>query len=147
MGKKIEKVKVKKLVGQRKDNIIRKAKQGIHSLFLTGRQMFPAFPGKQGSIISSSYGEDKCHNSECCPTFSFPTAFIGKYDITWYGISLWLGSTVPDVSPPSVLCIPSIFAGGTMRKTAEGQMLLKHCSAITKTSLCCQCWFGYKSKT
>ena len=58
-----------------------------------------------------------------------------------------LGSAVPAASPPSFLCTPSLLAGGVVRETEKALTLCKHCSAITKTSLCYQHCFRHKCKT
>lgn len=49
-----------------------------------------------------------------------------------------LGLTVPAVSSPSSLCIPSLLAAEVVRDTEKALMLWQHCSAITKISLCYQ---------
>lgn len=46
-----------------------------------------------------------------------------------------LGSAVPAVSSPSVLCTSSLLSGGVVCEAEKALTLCEHCSAITKTSL------------
>ena len=57
------------------------------------------------------------------------------------------GSTVPAVSPPSLLPTQSLpYTVATEWKTEKALMLCKYCSPITKTLLCYQHRFSHKSK-
>ena len=55
------------------------------------------------------------------------------------------GSAVAAVSPPSFSCTPSLLAGRAVWEADKALMLWKHCSEVTKTSLCYQHCLQHKS--
>lgn len=55
-----------------------------------------------------------------------------------------LGSADPAVSPPNLLPTPNLLTAGTEWETKKVLMLCKRCSAIAKTRVCYQHWFGHE---
>jgi len=54
---------------------------------------------------------------------------------------------IPALSSPNYLYTHSLLADGVVWEAEKALMLSKHCSAITKTSVCYQCCFDHKSRT
>ena len=151
MGERIRRVKVRKLVGWDKDSLTgkakavhtRKAKQGICSLLPIVRQVC--------SHLQESRAPSRVTPSlrTCPPPSSFFLQLL-FLSMTSYGVKYpfgQLGSAVPAVSPPSFPCTPSLLTGGVEWEAERALTLCKHCSAITKPSLCYQQCFQHKSKT
>jgi len=98
-----------KPMGQDKDSVTgktkaphsSKAKQGIHSLFSMGRQVFSYLQESRAPSRIAVTWEDKSHNSKRPSFLLLPPALYADHDVIWYGISLWLAG----VSCPS--CVPS----------------------------------------
>ena len=110
-----------------------KAKQGIHSLLPTCRQMFSYHQESSAPLhLMVSWG-DKCRNSEVARSSFFPHLFwlsTTLYDVGYpFG---QLGSAVPALSRPSFLCTLSLLARGVAWETQKSLMLHKHCSARLK---------------
>lgn len=104
------------------------------------------FPGKRGPLNVTIYWEDKYHHSECSHLLILSANF---YWCALYGMEYLFGqwgSAVPAVSPPKFLCPQPPHCWENIRN-GVGLALCKHCSAITKTSVCCQHCFGHISKT
>lgn len=93
--------------------------------------------------------EDKTHNSKC-PWFPpFPPSFIywAWWAMVWnICLGSWghLSQLCPLQTPPE--CTPSLLAGRVVWEAEKVLMLFKHCSEVTKTSLCYQHYFHHKSK-
>lgn len=123
-----------KAMGWDKTSLIGKANQGIHSSFPMGRKVSSH---SQESRVPSSHMGDKLHHSK------YPLLFL----LGLYAMNITIqpeismgqpGLTVPAVSSPSSLCIPSLLAAEVVQDTEKALMLWQHCSAITKISLCYQ---------
>ena len=106
MGERIRRVKVRRVVGWDKDGLIGKvkavhagkAKQGIHSLRPTGRQVFSHLQESRSLLCLVVTGEDeRCHFP--CPLLPCPSPSF--YCWAWCHIA-W---DIPLVSCPS--CVPS----------------------------------------
>ena len=156
MRERIGRVNVRKLIGWDKGSLIgkakgmhaSKAKQGIHSLPPSGQAGAQLSPGQQGSITRNGYlGRQMPSLRTSLPSF-FPQLYM--LSMMSYGMEYpfgQLGSAVPAVSPPNLLCTSSLFTGRVGWEAEKALTLCKHCWAITKTSLCYQRCFQHRSKT
>ena len=157
MGETIRRVKVRKLVGWDKDNLIdkakasgtSKAKPGIHSpLPMGGQAGVQPSPGKQGSITrNGDLGRQTPSLWMSLPSSFFPQLYM--LSMTSYGMEYpfgQFGSAVLCVSPPNFLGTPSPLAGGVVWEAEKALALWKHHWAVTKM-VCYQQCFQNKSKT
>ena len=142
MRERVRRVKERKLGGWDKDNLIgkaevthaNKANQRIHSLVLTGRQVFSHLQESRAPSCIMVTREDKHHNSEHPQLPSSSLSFICR---AWclngveYPFGQW-GSAVLAVSLLNFLCTPSLLAGGVAWEAEKALTLCKSCSAITK---------------
>jgi len=84
-----------------------KAKQGIHLLLPTGRQVLSHLQGSRAPSRVTVTWEDKRHHSEHTPPLLLPPALYAEYDTIWYGISLWsVGVSCPGCVPSQPLAHP-----------------------------------------
>ena len=117
MGERIRRVKVWKFEGWDKDSLIgkakaahaSKAKQGIHSLLLVGRQVFSQPQESRAPSRETVTWEEKRHHSECPPLPSSSPNFLLLRTMSHgmeYPFGL-VGSVALVVSPPNSLGTPS----------------------------------------
>lgn len=146
MGKRMGRVKVRKLVGWDKDNLIgivhkskwkKKEKKKIHS-----------FPPADRCLTVSR--KTRLHHVEWLlgktniltlhgTSFSFfPCAFIAELDAVWYGLTLWSDEvSCPSCVTSMFLCTPRLLVYGVeWEKQKPSLTLCKHCSATAKTVMC-----------
>ena len=138
IGERTGRVKVQKLMGWEKDSwkgkakaaYSNKAKQGIHSLLPSGRQLFSDLQESRAPSHVIVVWEDRHCNSELSP-FLLP---------------LWLFGASCPCCVSSQLCSPSLLASRVVWEAEKALMLCKHCSVITKKTQCYQ-RFHRKAKT
>lgn len=145
MGKRTIRAKTRKLVGWDNDsltgrtNLAMQAKQRRNSFTSSqGQAGVQLFPGKLGSFTDYSYLERAALLLQMSPFHPSPQLLLLSIR-SCSGIFLWsVRVSCCSVSPPSVLCTCSLFAGGAGWETKKALSLCQCYSATAKRCLCYQ---------
>ena len=134
------------LIGKAKAAHTSKEKQGIHSPLPIGRQVFSHPQESRAPSCVMVTWEDKHHRSEHPPLSFFPSFICWAWCHMVWNIPLVSWGQLSRLCPLPASCAPPASSLVGWGEEQKRPWLCKHCSAVTKTSLCYQHCFSTNPK-